>query len=189
MNATPLGLEIADRGLDVGHLEVGNRVLGDRRGALEDREFAHLPTAKADAGRVLPQELQSQRLPIEGLRSFEVADGSVATTIVGPTMSISLDYDTGSRNWASPPAARLRGFQAAEEVHHRRRNIGVVMDYPPLSRFAAVDVRDALLDGDLLSRNLGLPFLYTYFVGQIAATWIVWSRRSACPPEASLATP
>ena len=66
------------------------------------------------------------------------------------------------------PEARLRGLlQAAENAQHRRRQIRVVMNDPPLSRFTTIDVRDALLDGDLLSGNRDLPGFDTHFVGHV----------------------
>ena len=43
----------------------------------------------------------------------------------------------------------------------------MVMDYLPSLRLTAIDVRDAMLDGDLLSGDLNLPLLDTQFVGHI----------------------
>ena len=43
----------------------------------------------------------------------------------------------------------------------------MVMDNLPVSDFPAIDVRDALLDGDLLSGKLNLRLLDTQFVGHI----------------------
>src|SRR5664279_2185367 len=68
------GLEVADRGLDVGHLEVGKGVFGGNRRALEDRELAAVPAAKADGDRVLPEEVQPKRLAIERLRPLNIGD-------------------------------------------------------------------------------------------------------------------
>ena len=43
----------------------------------------------------------------------------------------------------------------------------MVMDYLPSRRLTAIDVRDAMLDGDLLSGDLNLPVLDTQFIGHI----------------------
>ena len=43
----------------------------------------------------------------------------------------------------------------------------MVMDYLPQPRFTAIDVRDAVLDGNLLSGNLKPPVLVAHFVGHI----------------------
>jgi hypothetical protein len=45
----------------------------------------------------------------------------------------------------------------------------MVMDYLPHPRFTAIDVRDALLDGNLLSGNLKLPMLVARF--QLPLRW------------------
>ena len=42
----------------------------------------------------------------------------------------------------------------------------MVMDNLPRTGFSAIDVRDAMLDGDLLSGKRNLPALDTQFVGQ-----------------------
>lgn len=43
----------------------------------------------------------------------------------------------------------------------------MVMDNLPRPGFAAIDVRDAILDGDLLSGKPGLPLFGAHFVGHI----------------------
>ena len=43
----------------------------------------------------------------------------------------------------------------------------MVMNDLPSRRLTAIDVRDAMLDGDLLSGDLNLPVLDTQFVGHI----------------------
>ena len=43
----------------------------------------------------------------------------------------------------------------------------MVMGHLPRAGFALMDVRDAMLDGELLSRKLDLPLLDARFVGQI----------------------
>jgi hypothetical protein len=45
----------------------------------------------------------------------------------------------------------------------------MVMDYLPHPRFTAIDVRDALLDGNLLSGNLKLPMFVARF--QLPLRW------------------
>ena len=44
-----------------------------------------------------------------------------------------------------------------------------MMDDPPLPGFTAIDVRDAVLDSDLLSGKRDLPLLDAHFVVQIPA--------------------
>ena len=65
------------------------------------------------------------------------------------------------------PGCLCFGLHTADHIQHRWRNIGMVMDYLPLPRFTAIDVRDALLDGNLLSGDLKLPVLVAHFVGHI----------------------
>jgi hypothetical protein len=48
-------------------------------------------------------------------------------------------------------------FQTAEHMYHRLRNVSVVIDNPPSSRFPMIDVRDAIGDGHLLSSKRKLP--------------------------------
>ena len=43
----------------------------------------------------------------------------------------------------------------------------MVMDYLPSSSFSLIDVRDAMLDGDLLSGKLEMPMFDARFVGHI----------------------
>ena len=45
---TALCLEVADHGLEIGHLEVGKRVISDRWGALEDQDLAAISAAQPD---------------------------------------------------------------------------------------------------------------------------------------------
>jgi hypothetical protein len=55
----------------------------------------------------------------------------------------------------------------AENVLHCRRNIDVVMDDFPGPGLSMIDVRNAILDGDLLSSKLELPILDAHFVTHI----------------------
>jgi len=48
-----------------------------------------------------------------------------------------------------------------ENIQHCRRYISIVMDDLPRSGFAAIDIGDAMLEGDLLSRKVYLPALVT----------------------------
>ena len=59
------------------------------------------------------------------------------------------------------------GLQPGEELHHCRRKVGVVMDHLPRAIFPAIDVRDALLDGDLLSGQGALAALHSYLVRHV----------------------
>ena len=60
-----LCLEVADHGLEIGHLEVGKGVISDRWGALEDQDLAAISAAEPDRDGALPKELESQRPAIE----------------------------------------------------------------------------------------------------------------------------
>ena len=57
-----------------------------------------------------------------------------------------------------------------------------MMDDPPLPGVTAIDVRDAVLDSDLLSGKRDLPLLDAHFVGQIPADLDSPVAKFAIPP-------
>jgi hypothetical protein len=55
----------------------------------------------------------------------------------------------------------------AENIEHRWSNVSVVMDNLSRSRFSAIDVGNAMRNGDLLSGKRDLPALDPQFAGRI----------------------
>jgi hypothetical protein len=55
----------------------------------------------------------------------------------------------------------------AQRIYHWLRNVSVVMDDLPRSRFPTIDVRDAALAGHRLSSKRKLHIFDTQFVGRI----------------------
>ena len=80
-------------------------------------------------------------------------------------------------------------LQAGEQLQHRRREVGVVMDDLPAARFAAIDVGDALVDLDVLAGKGGLAAFGTRLVSQVSGDVDALVTQLGVPPEARPATP
>ena len=65
------------------------------------------------------------------------------------------------------PGLTCRRLQTAENIQHRGRCIGMVMDDLPNSGFALINVRNAMLDAGQLPSQRDLPMLYTHFVSHL----------------------
>ena len=70
------------------------------------------------------------------------------------------------------------GPAALQDLHHRRGDVGVVMDELPPAGLAPVDVGDPLLDGDRLAGHPGGATLDPDLVAMSSPAWMVWSAIS-----------